>query len=534
MQMATMYLRNTVTARLHTLLNHKVFSRFQIFYSLSLIKVDLLEEAALDPTPAQKPVSSTRWYDSFDSVGLNYGPTFQGLSKIQVHGNGDTREAESLLSSNPTKDIMNGESRYLLHPATLDSALQLAIIAYHRGRASECGSAFLPVSIGSLSIQVTPTSTTRTQAFHKAGAKTTRYDERGFASSVTVVADADGGAQIVRATDITFVASQAESAPQLSEHAAPFTRMGWKPDFDLLTSSKVARMYPHTGSSEMPEVPLLEQLALHQIVQFHEQYNEFFVRGSKIHFLQRYLDWMAEKVNLAKGGKLPGGQTIVAKTPQERDAEMQRLSAALMDHHAPETRLMVHMYQSLPAVYSGEMTGIQAAVQDHLLDDTYEYMELYSAGNKALTEMIKLLSYKNPRLKILEVGGGTGSATKEVVPALRGDTLYRGYESYTFTDITSSFLAKAHDNFKQYKGMKYATFDMQTAANEQGFDADFDLVIASNASIHFTLDYSPPANDVNRLSMQRLIYRRHLRIYERCSSPVGTSHFLRLSSVCVP
>ncbi|KAK3945065.1 hypothetical protein QBC46DRAFT_455714 [Diplogelasinospora grovesii] len=459
----------------------------KVAYSFGSQEVDLLEAATLDSVPVQKPVSSTRWYDSFASVGLNYGPTFQGLAQTQVRGNGDTREAESLLSSNPTKDIMNGESRYLIHPAALDSALQLAIIAYHRGRASECASAFLPVSIGSLSIQVTPTSTARTQAFHKASAKTTRYDERGFASSVAIVADADGGAQMVRATDITFVASQADSTPQPGAHAAPFTRMGWKPDFDLLTSSKVARMYPHTGSSEMPEVPLLEQLALHQIVQFHEQYNTFFAEGSKIPFLQRYLDWMAEKVKLAKEGKLPGGQTIVARSRQERDAEMQRLSAALMEHHAPETRLMVHMYQSLAAVYSGEMTGIQAAVQDHLLDDTYEFMELYSAGNKALTEMIKLLSFKNPRLKILEVGGGTGSATKEVVPALRGDTLYRGYESYTFTDITSSFLAKAHDNFKQYKGMKYATFDMQTPASEQGFDADFDLVIHATTDIQKTL-----------------------------------------------
>ena len=408
---------------------------------------------------------------------------FQGLSQTHVHGNGDTRKAEGLVSINPTKDTMNGESRYLIHPAALDSALQLAIIAHHRGRASECSFAFLPVSIGSLSIQVIPTSTTRNEAFYKASAETIGYNGRGFSSSVAVVSDVDSGHHIVRATKISFIASQADSTPQPSEHAAPFTRISWKPDFDLLSSSKVARMYPHTNTGEVPEVPLLEQLALHQIVQFHEQHNEFFARGSKEPFLQRYLNWMEEKANLAKEDKLPGGRTIVMRSPEKRNAEMQKLSATLMEHHAPETRLMVHMYQSLPAVYRGEMTGIQAAVQDNLLDDTYEYMKLYSAGNKALTEMIKLLSFKNPRLKILEVGGGTGSATKEIVPALRGDTIYRGYETYTFTDITSSFLAKAHDNFKQYQGMRYATFDMQTPAIEQGFDADFDLVIASNVSL---------------------------------------------------
>jgi hypothetical protein len=393
------------------------------------------------------------------------------------------RIAESLLSPNPTKNLMTQESRYLIHPATLDSALQLAILAVHRGRASECGSAFLPISVGRLSIQVTPSVENQTSL--KAAAKINKRDDRGFASNIAIVAD--DGSDIVRASDVTFISSQADSVPQSNKSVAPFTRMVWKPDFDLLTVDKLARLHPSRRSSEMPEVPLLEQLALYQIVQFHEQHHEFFVGGSSIPFLQRYLDWMGEKVELAKQGKIPGGRDILAQSVQERDVQMKRLSEALMDHHGPETRLMVHMYESLPAVYRGEMTGIQAAVQDHLLDDTYEYMELYSAGNRALTEVIELLSHKNPCLKILEVGGGTGSATKEVVPALHGDKLYRGYETYTFTDITSSFLAKAHDSFNKYKGMKYTTFDMQTPASEQGFDSDYDLVIASNVNPHRSL-----------------------------------------------
>jgi len=444
-----------------------------------LTNIDSLEAVTLDPIAisVQKPISSTRWYDSFANVGLNYGPTFQGLSKIQVFANGDTRTAESLLSPNPTKNIMTEESRYLIHPATLDSCLQLAILANHRGRASECGSAFLPVSVGRLSIQITPTEN---EVSLKATAAVIQHNDREFVSNATIVT-ADGS-DIIRASDITFVSSQADSIPQSNGNVAPFTRMVWKSDFDLLTNAKLSRLYPSTRSCEMPKVPLLEQLALYQIVQFHGQHHEFFTRGSSIPFLQRYLDWMTEKVELARDGKIPGGKDVLAQSVQERDTQMERLSYALMEHHGPETRLMVHMYESLPAVYRGEMTGIQAAVQDHLLDDTYEYMELYSAGNKALTEIIELLSHKNPRLKILEVGGGTGSATKEVVPALRGETMYRGYETYTFTDITSSFLAKAHDNFNKYKGMKYATFDMQTPASEQGFDSDYDLVIASNVS----------------------------------------------------
>ncbi|KAG9239274.1 hypothetical protein BJ875DRAFT_525239 [Amylocarpus encephaloides] len=452
------------------------------------------DDAATISVSVQKSISSTRWYDSFVSVGLNYGPTFQGLSKIHVSRNGNTKVADSLLTSNPTKNSMAQESRYLVHPVTLDAGLQLAILAYHAGRASECKSAFLPVSVGHLSIQVSAPTTN--DVYLKATAITTQHNNRRFASNVAILA-ADGS-DIVRASKITFVSSQADSFPGPFENVAPFTKMVWKPDFDLLTATKIDRMYPPVCSDDMPEVPLLEQLALYQIVQFHEQYHEFFVRGSKVPFLQRYLDWMADKVELAREGKIPGGRDVLTQSLRERNSQMAKLLSALMDHHAPEAKLIVHMYESLPMVYRGEMTGIQAAVEDNLLDDTYEFMELYSAGNKALTELVKLFSHKNPRLKILEVGGGTGSATKEVVPALRGDGLYRGYESYTFTDITSSFLAKAHDNFKQYKGMKYAIFDMQTPAGDQGFDSDYDLVIASNV-IHATTDIHKTLSNVRSL-----------------------------------
>jgi hypothetical protein len=387
--------------------------------------------------------------------------------------------AESLLPLDPTKNSMTQESRYLIHPATLDTILQLSILAHHKGRASECKSAFLPVSLRRLSIEVTDYATTGIPL--KATAATSQQDGRGFASNV--VAFGANDSCVIRASDIAFISSRADLFQELYTNEAPFTRIAWKPDFDLLTAAKVDRMYPSARSDEMPEVPLLEQLALYQIIQFHEQYPQFFLQGSEIPFLQRYLDWMTRKVELARDDKIPGGRYVLGQSLEERDSQMAKFYTALMDHHAPETKLMVHMYKSLPAVYRGEMTGIQAVVQDNLLDDTYEYMELYSAGNKALTELVKFLSHKNPRLKILEVGGGTGSATKEVVPALKGDSLYRGYESYTFTDINSSFLAKAHDNFKQYKGMKYATFDMQTPPINQGFDSDYDLVIASNVSL---------------------------------------------------
>ena len=148
---------------------------------------------------------------------------------------------------------------------------------------------------------------------------------------------------------------------------------------------------------------------------------------------------------------------------------------------------MCHLYNNLPAIYKGEKTGIQVALQDNLLLDNYEHGQVYREGNKRLGSILDILSHQKPDLKILEVGAGTGSATKEVLKALQGHTPWRKYAEYRFTDTTTSFLAGAEEKFSQYGGMTFGTFDMEKPASSQGYEPEWDLVVASNV-IHATSD----------------------------------------------
>ena len=125
-------------------------------------------------------------------------------------------------------------------------------------------------------------------------------------------------------------------------------------------------------------------------------------------------------------------------------------------------------------------------------------MGFYHDGSCTLKDLVVLLSHKTPSIKILEVGGGTGSATREVLPALRGHIQYRGYDNYTFTDIGPAFLANAQQSFKNFKGVIYRPFDMQTDIRQQGFDSKYGLVIASNV-IHATTNIQERLRNVGRL-----------------------------------
>lgn len=449
--------------------------------------LDPLDPDDIDFRPTNKvlrDISTARWYDAFSQTGLNYGPTFQNLSQIKVYGN--TSVVEAAINMSPTSQLSPHESRYVIHPGSLDAALQLIIIASYRARYSECVSGFLPISIRRLQVY----------GFDKdakacAAAESTPQGSRGLTSNV--VMNTIHGEWILKASEIRLLPSESAIAP-LAKSTNPFTKVVWKPDFEYLTETQLQRLYPskfHEGAGI--ELPVLDQLALHQAVQFHAEYPEFFAQGSTIPQNQRFLDWMTQKVERCKLGKFPHGSEIAAYSKQRRAEEIERLEKYLLQVEGPETRLMCHMYRSLPDIYRGQMTGIQAAIQDHHLDDLYANMKMYHDGNRALKDLVVLLSHKNPCLKIIEIGGGTGSATRVVLPALGGDTLYRGYDTYTFTDVGPAFLAGAQESFKNYNAIFYRSFNMEINPSKQDLGNDFDLVIASNvlhasSNIQNTLD----------------------------------------------
>src|SRR5690606_817174 len=85
------------------------------------------------------------------------------------------------------------------------------------------------------------------------------------------------------------------------------------------------------------------------------------------------------------------------------------------------------------------------------------------------------------RLRILEIGAGTGGTSAAVLPALPPNGV-----SYTFTDVSDFFLGRAQERFAAYPFINYALLDIEQDPAEQGFPSHgFDLIIAANV-LHAT------------------------------------------------
>ncbi|MDP1792586.1 MAG: SDR family NAD(P)-dependent oxidoreductase [Acidimicrobiales bacterium] len=89
----------------------------------------------------------------------------------------------------------------------------------------------------------------------------------------------------------------------------------------------------------------------------------------------------------------------------------------------------------------------------------------------------------NTRLRVLEIGAGTGGTSAYVLPRLPATQT-----QYTYTDVSQHFLGRARQKFAAYPFVDYRTLDIEGDLGAQGFDASqYDMVVAANV-LHATED----------------------------------------------
>ncbi len=90
-------------------------------------------------------VPSRRWYDAFKRVGFEYGPSFQKLGPIRTNNKLNCAAAGVRIVTE--SGLIEGESRYILHPSIVDACMQLINISVHKGMHKEMPWGVVPISI---------------------------------------------------------------------------------------------------------------------------------------------------------------------------------------------------------------------------------------------------------------------------------------------------------------------------------------------------------------------------------------------------
>lgn len=178
--------------------------------------------------------SGNAWNQAFKDVGFDYGGTFRDMDNIQSDGKNFIAASEITLKQE--SGIMDGESRHVLHPSTVDSCLQLIIVSIYAGKINDMKCGAVPIQVDEIAIWP-PTAEQLTSTKASAFSWTDQRGIRSFVGGSELVTQ--DGDVLMDIRDMRCVAYEAAAPPRLPDatETQPFSYMAWKQDLDFFASS---------------------------------------------------------------------------------------------------------------------------------------------------------------------------------------------------------------------------------------------------------------------------------------------------------
>jgi NADPH:quinone reductase-like Zn-dependent oxidoreductase/SAM-dependent methyltransferase/aryl carrier-like protein len=417
------------------------------------------------------------FYQVLSNSGLEYGPSFRGVGAVKGDYGGRATGIIDLhhWETHATERI----EEHLIHPTALDSILHMALFTLFKSHTDKIPTV-VPTAFKELWISEAITRETHIEACSYS-------TPQGFRNiDARLVGIGLGSNQVCLTADlvITALGDAKDDAVEHTPGDRKLYHLDWEPDVtaikderSLLSIVQKTNRIPmrngtgHANSAKQRE--LLCQLVIREVLEKHV----IATPGSSSH-LSRYLDWMRYHTEKKKGTN---------STPEQSQLEAM---FDVVEQQGPIGELTVKVAKGLPTVLNGNIDPLEFFFSDDLLHRAYRSSSLWPANTlPQLCRYIELLAMKNPSIRILEIGAGTGSLTESILGALASHpTDYSHaplYQEYVFTDISTGFFANAKMQFPDPK-ITFKVLDISQCPVKQGFEAEsYDIVLASNV-LHAT------------------------------------------------
>ncbi|PGH05504.1 hypothetical protein AJ80_08325 [Polytolypa hystricis UAMH7299] len=438
-------------------------------------------ESELDMEPLPRKVASP--YAIFDRVGLNYGPTFQGIQRLSVKPGHRTATAD--FQAPPVTG-----SPYSLHPTTIDQCLQLLGLAAADGLSRHLEHILLPTGIDHLYIQPG-----QAQATLRARARAAEDPAKVSNIKGEMVAAKDGQILLSAQGCKVSVFEQALDDDKDSRIAA--ARLSWRPDLDFVPLDSLMI----SPAKDLTAIQVAERYVLLCTVEMQRRIKDSGCVPTG--YMEKFRQWIDNHVEEGHNGHhklLPDSQELLKLGLEDRLALIRTLREELKTSefvHVAE--LVTRLLDSCVDVFLGQTQILDVYLQEKALTKMYAI-----TGDRIdSSEFFATAGHTNPRMRVLEIGAGTGGTTLVTLQALHSINGERMYSNYTFTDISSGFFSTARERFAEYSGLEFKTLDISRDPLEQGFEAgSYDLIIASNV-IHATPSLNTTLKHVRKLLHSR-------------------------------
>ncbi|KAI0479373.1 hypothetical protein GGR56DRAFT_665124 [Xylariaceae sp. FL0804] len=373
-------------------------------------------------------VDCDRFYSSLSKLGYGYSGNFRGISSLQRRFN----QASVLVDVYHYS--MDDTSVYIVHPTMLDVSFQAFMLAYSAPGDERLWSLHVPTSIRSIRVNPELCSALPIRG-SQLPVSTVLADSESFYGSIDIFNE-EGTQAMVQVEDLTI------------KPFAPATETNDQRLFSSIANRWVSYHYLRKWKSEISEEQWLNGQPHHARLRDYVEHTLATVAKGQHPYLKR--EWSED-------------------SPEFINQLINRYDDSI------DIRLLSAVGENIPAAVRGETTILEHMLPNNMLDDFYTQGLGFARYNSFLAAMMKQVAHRYPHAKILEIGAGTGGATRSVLGSM-GDTM----SSYTYTDVSVGFFEKAAEVFKAYNG-RYEPHI-------------YDIVIASNvlhatASLHKTLSH---------------------------------------------
>ncbi|KAI1345755.1 hypothetical protein F5Y01DRAFT_320442 [Xylaria sp. FL0043] len=480
----------------------------EIQYSKPLSEVDNGKESTEEVLARQEKwnlqketcvdvIDSIAHYDFWKSEGLEFGRTFQGLTSIRQK-NG-TVVFEVTVPDTRSSMPFNWESDVLIHPATLDACLQTMLVAIPTmpGVPKQI---WIPTTIRSLQIS-SHVPREHGQVLHGC-CESSRRGIREMIGSIVIGNKTFDTHPAIVMDGVTFTGlgvnqtlprdSRLQEQSLIKLCSTPC----WKPDVDLLEPEVARARLDDSGIS--PD----------ELTGFCSQANEVVkimcrrvlknldpsTRSSLPPYLRKYVKWMSKRCESL-------GISDVPPSSRRSDEDDNCVMAKFLAAYPFDGQFCCHVFGCLDNVFTQKTTPLTVLMSEDNLSRFYRETYGAFASTRVLQNWFDIKGHKNPRLRVIEIGGGTASAAAPVLEKLGG----RKGESprflqWTFTDISTGWFQNARELLQAYEPrVEYKRLDIESDVVEQGFDPEsYDVVLAVNV-LHATKNLKKTLENCRRL-----------------------------------
>lgn len=447
-----------------------VFARGTVRVSLGPSTPGRLPSRRL-PCSDALPVSPDDFYKSLSDLDYHYSHPFDALTGMKRTLGTSTGSIKAVEASD-----------YLVHPAVLDAAFQTVFLAYAAPYDGSLWTMHVPRTIKAVRVNpdicssecasnaTFPFDTVLPEGTSNVGGDIDIFSNRGEHAMI----------QVEGLTCVPFSEATSEDDKEI------FSKTVWNvltPNAEIVTNDQLAT------AADWNKAHLLERTAIFYLRQLQEVVPADHPSRSTGPYV-RLFKFASHMLSLAASGDLTFWQSAWSADTHAELLEVQGVLAEDIDF-----KLLNTMGQNLADIAMGSKSGIELGMEDDLLAQVYEQGLGWPDCTNYLARTVKQIVHRYPHMDILEVGAGTGGATKAIYREVGSS-----FASYTFTDISSGFFEAARDALHDLADRTtFKVLDLSKDPVDQGFKAgSYDLVVASMV-LHATTPLETTMRNVRRL-----------------------------------